>query len=193
MDTSVPLPALGSISATVESACRFRWEPPTDRGVSASAPAAGSISLMSTSGPRLRDGGGGSAGDDGPAEPDDPPVIVVSSAAGGCVSILRFFSSASANMASDRRYVACTSLASASFTRRRPSSVSAIIFSIRNLHMAVWGRPRTSSRTTSVHPPHPGVRPCALTSAFRTNMGRTRTSSGMCGSAAGGGPARSPP
>ena len=103
METSVPAPALGSMSATVESACRFLFAPPTVIGSSEASPAAGSMSRMSTSGLRFRDTAGGSGAVVGPADPDDPPVSVASSATGGSLSTLRFFSSASANIASDLR------------------------------------------------------------------------------------------
>ena len=65
--------------------------------VSAAPPAVGSISWMSISGPRFLD----TVGSD-PADPDDPPVRTASVAGSVALSTLRFFSSASAKIMSDR-------------------------------------------------------------------------------------------
>ena len=78
----------------------------------------------------------------GPPEKEDPPVRVASTAGLTSVpsaSVRRFFSSASANMMSERRTAALTYLSSDAFTRRLPASVSDSIRSIISRHSRLCG------------------------------------------------------
>ena len=95
----------------------------------------------------------------GPPEPNDPPVSVASSATCGSSDVLRFFSSFSAKMISERLTTACTSLSSAALTRFWPSSVSLSSCPILSRQVALCGRQRGPFISTSLQPGQPGVRP----------------------------------
>ena len=149
--TSTPSPDWGSMSATLVSAGLFVPAISTSgvsvfvaRGSSGGSSAARflplntSLGRIGTCSPgRIGRGSVPGVGNDGPPDPEDPPVIVASAAgvvSSPSFSVLRFFSSASAKMMSERRTAALTHLSSDDLTLSFPASVSDSIRVILSLH-----------------------------------------------------------